>query len=241
MIENTFEQKRQRWQQARAEIESSDATSEGYISSYWEKLAQTEYKWTILACFEGDDAAFYTAGRQIVELNQKYKLFSGESTVLDLGCGAGRLGFNLQGLVKRYIGVDVSPTMLEKAQSVIKDPVFEFKLGNGHDLAFIPDASLDAAYSLLVLQHMPADIMYRHFDEFSRIIKPRGRLLFQLPYPGAYPEKRTQDTQLWAAEAYPKRTIAKALKKRGFSLDDYFVTNNEQGKPFDHYFVCTKR
>ena len=60
-----------------------------------------------------------------------------------------------------------------------------FVHGNGVDLRFLDDASLDFAFSYVVLIHVPGpEIIKGYIREMTRVVRPGGTLFFQLPtYP----------------------------------------------------------
>src|SRR3712207_6761931 len=76
-----------------------------------------------------------------------------EDRVLDLGCGVGRLTRVLAARAAHVTALDVSPAMLARAADL--NPQLEnvtWLLGDGESLAGVPDATIDAAVSHVVLQ-----------------------------------------------------------------------------------------
>jgi trans-aconitate methyltransferase len=75
--------------------------------------------------------------------------------VLDAGCGTGALSDALavRDPSARITGIDISPAFLEAARARV--PSGDFRQGDLTALA-LPDATFDAALSLLVLQFVPA-------------------------------------------------------------------------------------
>src|SRR4051794_32184177 len=67
------------------------------------------------------------------------------ATVLDLGCGVGRLTRPLAERAGRVIALDVSPEMLARARDNVNGVSnVEFVLGDGTSLAGVADGSVDA-------------------------------------------------------------------------------------------------
>src|SRR3954451_4628644 len=94
-------------------------------------------------------------------------------TVLDLGCGLGRLTRVLAGRARHVVALDVSAEMLARAQELNAglDNV-EWVHGDGRTL---PDVRVDVAVSFVVLQHVPDPaISLGYVRELGRALNPRG-------------------------------------------------------------------
>ncbi|MEQ1501105.1 MAG: metalloregulator ArsR/SmtB family transcription factor [Myxococcota bacterium] len=96
-------------------------------------------------------------------------------TVADLGCGTGPALIELAGAVRRVVGIDREPRMVELARARTADlPNVEIRLGGLEGLP-LEDGEVDAAICLLVLHHVddPTDA----FREASRVLVPGGSLV----------------------------------------------------------------
>jgi arsenite methyltransferase len=101
------------------------------------------------------------------------------AVVLDLGCGAGTdllIAAQMVGEPGRAIGVDMTPSMLERAE----ESAFEMRLGNVdlregliEDLP-VDDASVDLVISNGVIDLVPDKEAV--LDEIERVLRPGGRL-----------------------------------------------------------------
>ena len=103
------------------------------------------------------------------------------STMLELGCGVGRM---TKGLARRFRCVhatDVSSEMVSQAR--VHCPELDnaaWEVTDGFDLAFIPTGALDFAFSFLVFQHVPQkEIVLHNVAEMIRVLRPGGGFLFQ--------------------------------------------------------------
>src|SRR5579871_5552991 len=77
-------------------------------------------------------------------------------SMLELGCGAGRMTRSFAERFARVYAFDISSEMLGHARALLPGAFnIEWILGNGTDLHGLNDASVDFAFSYIVLQHMP--------------------------------------------------------------------------------------
>lgn len=101
-------------------------------------------------------------------------MLSGERRVLDAGCGAGRLLPVLASLSCLVEGVDLSPSMVSRAQR--GQPSFTVRVGSMTHLPH-PDASFDGYFSWYSTIHSRDEDMPRILDEAVRVLRPGGVLL----------------------------------------------------------------
>jgi len=103
-----------------------------------------------------------------------WKRYCGAGVVLEFGCGVGHLARRLSRTAKTY-GFEINPYAIKNIS--INAPNVEM-IASLNDL---PDSSLDSIISLHVLEHIN-DIDLKIIGEnFSRILKPGGRLLIVVP------------------------------------------------------------
>jgi ubiquinone/menaquinone biosynthesis C-methylase UbiE len=102
-------------------------------------------------------------------------------TMLELGCGAGRMTHCFATHFRRVIAVDVSAEMIDRAKQLAKDAEnVLWKQANGVDLSDTQNESVDFVFSYLVLQHFPdVKLVQSHIRELIRVLKPFGIGLFQ--------------------------------------------------------------
>jgi SAM-dependent methyltransferase len=125
-------------------------------------------------------------------------------TCLDFGCGVGRLTGPLSESFLETVGVDVAKSMVTVARSYNRNPRCRFIVNRDPDLRSINSATFDFVHSCLVLQHIPPEFTIKYIEEFFRVARPGGLVVFQLP-----------------AETYSEETITERYRLHD---DAYAVT-----------------
>jgi ubiquinone/menaquinone biosynthesis C-methylase UbiE len=156
------------------------------------------------------------------DLTNRLDLRAGDR-VLDVGCGTGRLAFELAGRVTpggSVDGVDAATEMVNyavNANNRLQLPV-SFQTALAQRLPF-PDETFAAATCTLVLHHIDPDGRQEAVNEIHRVLKPGGRLLiadFQAPRGGP----ARYFTRLVPRRALMERPVEQAielLKAAGFA------------------------
>lgn len=131
------------------------------------------------AMFQIDTAArsadeFWARGALVAQSVARYMPNPWPNTVVDYGCGIGRVLLYMPGL--RRIGIDVSAEMLDYAR--LCAPGCGFIRGEGRSIP-LEDGSVNFLYSLLTLQHMDAADTTNIVRETARVLLPGGRCYLQ--------------------------------------------------------------
>lgn len=101
---------------------------------------------------------------------------------VDFGCGAGRLSHGLaRAGFAGVVGLDISPSMREKAREIVPDPGVDFRAVSGPGLEAVESDSADLVYTCRVLQHIPSELAHGYVREFFRIARPGAVVVFQMP------------------------------------------------------------
>lgn len=138
-------------------------TELGVRDPYWAVMSEDEFRHSNL-----DDAAkaeFFRFGREhLDEIWRDLQAASGSETLrpssaIDYGCGVGRILIPLAERCEKITGVDISPGMLDEAQSNAAARHLENIRFEQAD-SFLSDdqASFDLVHCFIVLQHIPPPV-----------------------------------------------------------------------------------
>jgi SAM-dependent methyltransferase len=124
---------------------------------------------------------FEFAGRTDAEIVGRY--LPDAATVLDIGCGIGRVERYLAPRVRELWAVDVSGEMIRRAGERLSGlPNVRLReVGNREFLAAFPDGRFDLVFSFLVLQHLEKEDAFLYLREARRVLTGGGVLVTQFP------------------------------------------------------------
>jgi len=116
--------------------------------------------------------------------------------LIDIGCGAGRLASALRDRPDlKYLGLDVSPALLDHARRTVARPDWRFELVSA---AAIPAhaQSADVVSMFSVITHLSERDTRAYFAELRRVLKPGGRGVVSFLDP-AIPSHQQQIRPAW--------------------------------------------
>lgn len=140
----------------------------------------------------GDAGLLEQATSELVRWLEDRGLLRPERSVLDLGCGIGRVAGRIGPRVRRVVGADVSERMLGEARGRWRDlPLVRTA---GRDLAAFADGAFDLVLAVDSFPYLVAAggaLAGRHVAEAARVLRPGGDLvIFNLSYRGDLPADR---------------------------------------------------
>ena len=158
----------------------------GHEDPYWSVLSSDEYRSDNLSSKTIEN--FYGSGRRTIEVVERYFARAGLGTtelqtVLDYGCGLGRLTLAAAQVFPRVIGVDISRPHLDAAKARaervgignVEFTLLE-SLGSFRDLP-----PVDLFFSFIALQHSPPPVIMASLEALLAKVNRGGYALFQVP------------------------------------------------------------
>lgn len=130
------------------------------------------------------DGDFDSVGRTELAILKREGLTPNDA-LLDFGCGVGRLALHAIPYLcsGRYLGLDISPTMVSGARSIASERLpgasedrYRFEVNDGEAVsAWGTDFDMVCAYS--VFTHMESEDTYRYMTELARVLRHGGKLV----------------------------------------------------------------
>src|SRR4051794_13493555 len=130
-----------------------------------------------------DEEAFWAGGEEALDklLGVLGAGIPADGTVVDVGCGLGRLTRPLARRARQVVALDVSSEMIERARA-LNDGLgnVEWVHGDGESLRPVGDASVDAVISHVVFRHIPDPaVTLGYIREMGRVLRPGGFAAFE--------------------------------------------------------------
>lgn len=130
--------------------------------TYWGKRAETF------------DKLDWVKSRNYMDVLLEACKLQPEQRVLDLGCGTGRVAQMLVPHVKKVVGIDIAPEMIDKAKETV--PEAEFVVADARDLSLFDRNQFDCVVARMIFHHI-LDGLKDAVRECHRVLKPEGRLV----------------------------------------------------------------
>jgi ubiquinone/menaquinone biosynthesis C-methylase UbiE len=145
---------------------------------FWDRSADVDSLTAIVT--DSDERDYRSSGRAEAEALRPFLV--PDATVLDVGCGTGRVMEHLAPWCREVYGVDISERMVRGGRERLGHLAnVHFHHGNGYDLAGFEDGSFDVVYSIVALQHMPRTVAYNYLLESHRVLREGGVLWLYVP------------------------------------------------------------
>ena len=176
------------------------------------------------------------------------------SSILDFGCGCGRVVRTWASLDAKVSGSDLSGGAIDWCRGNLTFASFETN-GLSPPLAF-DDASFDLAYALSVFTHLPEAIQHEWMEELHRVVRPGGFVLLTT-HGERYLERLDEDERRhfragelvvrWAEVPgtnlctvfHPSSWVRERLLPHGFEEVE-FVAEGAAGNPYQDLFLLRR-
>jgi SAM-dependent methyltransferase len=226
----------------------------------WATLGATEPHWSVVSApefrkelFENNRNAFFKSGEDAATLLDafcKRNHFTGSrGTLIELGCGVGRVTVHLAKVFKRIIAVDISPGNLAICEAQLR----ELKLHNVDTSLLRSPSQLhelpkcDFVYSVIVLQHNPPPVAAFFLKALLQRVNAGGAAVFQVPtHTPGYSFKASeylgssQPANGMEMHCLPMNTIYKTLAECDFQIQET-LADSWTGSAGSHTFFATRR
>jgi len=149
-----------------------------FLSSYLKHskdLLETHDESQAMSLAVGGD---YEAVGTLEYLLLKHLGLQADHKLVDVGCGSGRLAFQLREFLSgEYVGIDVVPDLFRYAEKKCNRPDWRFYAAPGTVIPE-PDASTDFITFFSVFTHLQFEETYRYLKDAKRVLKPSGKIVF---------------------------------------------------------------
>ena len=191
------------------------------MKKLWDKLAKSNSKYYINSDYgrEITEEQFMESGLKDYkgliwdDIRLMNRFVCNGSSILDLGCGIGRITQFMVDDFEKVVGIDISGEMIKQAKKRLKGyKNLELIETDGWTIP-LKDNSIDLVFSYLVFQHFKNRKMVEaNFKEVYRVLKPKGMFKVRI---------RTDNVdkdRWWGGVEYTEQSIGKLIKKVGFDL-----------------------
>lgn len=155
---------------------------------------------------------FQTGVREIERVLQSIRALGlplRPGTALDFGCGVGRLSQALARHFDTVWGVDIAPSMIERAQAYNRHgPRCRYVLNGRDDLVVLSDTTFDFIYSNITLQHLEPRYAKAYIREFLRVAARPGLVVFHQPIEHRPPPPASRPVRQAIKDAIPAPLLA---------------------------------
>jgi SAM-dependent methyltransferase len=171
-----------------SELAHSEITSK--MREEWDQRARENARhYVATGKLDWSDEEYFESGRENVRreiLTDMGNICQGkdpkEMTVLEIGCGSGRLTRALSEVFGQVYAVDISGEMIRQARQSLADrPNAHVFQNSGADLSVLGDIRVDFAFSFIVFQHIPSrEVIRSYVREVHRLLRTGGLFKFQV-------------------------------------------------------------
>jgi len=207
------------------------------VERTWSRLGKEDAHWSVITDnkfrkenIDNTLTDFFDMGegdvkRLLAALHRAGAQLSRVRSVMDFGCGVGRLSVILSRHFDKVIGVDISPSHLREANSYFRSLGIENiqtrKLTSVSEIETLEKC--DLVYSIIVLQHNPPPVMRELLSRLCSRVERGGFLYVQIPtYKVGYSYSSDSDlldnTDSMEMHILPQKVVFDVIEKAGLSI-----------------------
>ena len=180
----------------------------------WEKLAKKNAKYYINSDYGkgiNNDKFRESGWNDFVRLIESDELIEKNQSILEIGCGTGRMTEFMPRFFNYVVGTDISGEMIKQAKHRIAG--IDFIETDGYTLP-LDDNYFDIVFSYLVFQHMKTKEMVKsNFKEVFRVLKPGGIFKVRLRI-----DQVDNMNKWWAGVTYTEKEAIALSEHIGFGV-----------------------
>lgn len=197
--------------------DSPQTTGVEAIASFWNRAAESDPYWYVSSYGPYGSSRnleeFWASGRSIWSDLKRVTGYepARHDTVVEIGCGVGRLTRAIAPQVGGVIAFDVSEKMLAIAEQA-GIPNVKFRVAEGFSLSGVPDNTIDFSVGYCVFQHLPShEALGSYLAEMARVTRRGGMVAFTL----SQRDWKTHLLPILRARAYLRERFFQNGKPRG--------------------------
>ena len=146
--------------------------------AYFDRAVGHSEEASVALCSLGDPFLLARATAEVVDLFHRLRFVGKDRDILQIGCGTGRFEAAFSGSVRRAVGIDVSPRMIEVARRRCAGLAnVSLEVTSGQDLSRFEDASFDLVYAVDTFPYLVLAgeaVVDAHFRDARRVLRPGG-------------------------------------------------------------------
>jgi SAM-dependent methyltransferase len=218
----------------------SQSISERMRAEWDQRARENAYRYVASDLVSGSEEEFDGSGRSSTEhavVDDLERIAGGRDpksmTVLEIGCGAGRMTRHLARIFGHVHALDVSGEMIAQARGRLAGiPNISLYHTDGIGLAGLDDIELDFALSYIVFQHIPdVEVIRGYIRQVAEKLRPGALFKFQVQ---GSPAVETSDRDTWAGVRFSAVDAVRAARANQLRIEAFDGVG-------EHYFWLSMR
>jgi SAM-dependent methyltransferase len=133
---------------------------------------------------------FIGLGARVADIEEVFALIqTPEPNVVEIGCGNGREAEEILKRTNRYLGMDISESMIQLAKQKAPRGMFVIADIESYDLP----SDIDIIFAFASLLHVPKESLRRVLEDGMKALRPGGVFRISLKYADQYEESTRED------------------------------------------------